>query len=104
MDELPCDAEMTIDHAGLSSGDAIFAQLRRIVAVREITLSVKRRQRTGSLKSANSAKIAHVSECEGKSQKLTSRARLIKAIHKGVEDSLPEILANFRGPISMGGE
>jgi hypothetical protein len=64
----------------------------------------KRRRRTGSLKSANSAKIVHVSGCEGKSQKLTSRARLIKAIRDGVENSLPEILANFRGPASIGAE
>ena len=68
------------------------------------SLRAKRRHRTGSLKSANSAKIAHVSECEGKSQKLTSRARLIKAIHDGVVNSLPEILANFRGPVSIGAE
>jgi len=64
----------------------------------------KRRRRTGSLKSANSAKIVHVSGCEGKSQKLTSRARLIKAIRDGVENSLPEILTNFRGPASIGAE
>jgi hypothetical protein len=50
------------------------------------------------------AKAAHVSECEGKSQKLTSHARLINAIRDGVENSLPEILANFRGPISIGAE
>jgi hypothetical protein len=64
----------------------------------------KRPHRTGSLKSANSAKIAHMSECEGKSQKLTSHARLIKTIRDGVENSLPEILANFRGPVSIGDE
>jgi len=64
----------------------------------------KRRHRTGSLKSVNSAKIAHASECEGKSQKLTSHARLIKAIRDGVKNSLPEILANFRGPVSIGDE
>lgn len=45
---------------------------------------------------------AHVSGCEGKSQKLTSHARLIKAIRDGVENSFPEILANFRGPVSIG--
>jgi hypothetical protein len=52
----------------------------------------------------NSAEIAHVLECEGKSQKLTSHARLIKAIHDGVVNSLPEILANFGGPVWIGGE
>jgi len=45
-----------------------------------------------------------MSECEGKSQKLTSHARLIKTIRDGVENSLPEILANFRGPVSIGDE
>ena len=68
------------------------------------TPRAQRPHRTGSFKSANSAKTAHVSECEGKSQKLTSHARLIKAIRDGVENSLPEILANFRGPVSIGGE
>ena len=76
----------------------------RIGASRRTSKWAKRRHRTGSLKLANSAKIAHVSECEGKSQKLTSRARLIKAIHDGVVNSLPEILANFRGPVSIGAE
>ena len=74
----------------------------RIAALRQTSKRAKGRHRTGSLKSVNSAKIAHASECEGKSQKLTSHARLIKAIRDGVKNSPPENLANFRGPVSIG--
>jgi hypothetical protein len=80
-------------------GDASTLPVKRFY-----TTKAKRRHCTGSLKTANSAKIAHVSECEGKSQKLTSHARLINATRDGVENSLPEILANFRGPVSIGDE
>ena len=87
----------------LKTAPTALKKLDRVNTPTFSTELAKRRHRTGSFKSANSAKTAHVSECEGKSQKLTSHARLIKAIRDGVENSLPEILANFRGPVSIGG-